>query len=135
MNPSHHIVLALVCLILGSVVGSFLNVWPIDPHWPGVYARGRVARAVGRRSGPRRGTAGFGLVDLGGKCRHCRSTISPRYPIVELMVGLLFAAAYLAGVALAPGDAWVDADPFGVLAVLLTSASDLSYRGRCAHGS
>ncbi len=32
---------------------------------------------------------------LRGKCRRCRAPISPRYPLVELLLGLLFAAAYL----------------------------------------
>ena len=61
----------------------------------------------------------LGWLILGGKCRHCRAKISPRYPIVELTVGLLFAGAYLAGVALTPGDIWEDTGPFGILALLL----------------
>jgi len=47
--------------------------------------------------------------------------IPPRYAIVELMVGLLFAGTYLAGVACAPGDVWEDAGPFRVLVLLLVS--------------
>jgi leader peptidase (prepilin peptidase)/N-methyltransferase len=31
---------------------------------------------------------------LGGRCRSCRAPIAPRYPAVELVVGLLFAAAW-----------------------------------------
>jgi leader peptidase (prepilin peptidase) / N-methyltransferase len=122
MNPSHHIVLALVCLVLGSVVGSFLNVCihriPIGLSVLRPRSRCPCCRAAIRA---RDNLPVLGWLILGGKCRHCRSTISPRYPIVELTVGLLFAAAYLAGVALAPGDAWVDTDPFGILALLLTS--------------
>lgn len=34
-------------------------------------------------------------VVLRGKCRNCRSRISPRYAIVELVTGLLFVAAFL----------------------------------------
>ena len=31
----------------------------------------------------------FGWLALGGRCRDCRAPISPRYPLVELVVGLL----------------------------------------------
>jgi leader peptidase (prepilin peptidase)/N-methyltransferase len=34
----------------------------------------------------------YGL--LSGKCRHCRTPISPRYPLVELIVGLLTLALF-----------------------------------------
>lgn len=32
---------------------------------------------------------------LGGRCRKCRAPISPRYPIIELVTGLVFVAHYL----------------------------------------
>jgi leader peptidase (prepilin peptidase) / N-methyltransferase len=36
-----------------------------------------------------------GYLLLRGKCRHCRAAISPRYPLVELLMGLVFVAVYL----------------------------------------
>ena len=34
-------------------------------------------------------------VFLGGKCRYCKAKISPQYPIVELITGLLFLSVFL----------------------------------------
>jgi prepilin signal peptidase PulO-like enzyme (type II secretory pathway) len=35
-------------------------------------------------------------LSLGGKCRYCKKPISAQYPVVELLMGLLFAVSYLA---------------------------------------
>ena len=122
MTPSHHAVLALLFLVLGSCVGSFLNVC--------MY---RIARGLSvlypRSSCPRCGAAirlwdnvpVLGWLILLGKCRHCRLPISARYPIVELTVGLLFAGSYLAEAALAPGDLWDAIGPVGMLLLTLLS--------------
>ncbi|MDP8213734.1 MAG: prepilin peptidase [Candidatus Euphemobacter frigidus] len=37
----------------------------------------------------------FSFLILKGRCRHCRGPISIQYPLVELLVGLLFVVAYL----------------------------------------
>ncbi len=36
----------------------------------------------------------FSFIALGGKCRHCKSKISMRYPLVELLMGLLTAIIF-----------------------------------------
>ncbi|HKW74311.1 MAG TPA: prepilin peptidase [Terriglobales bacterium] len=82
--------------------GSFLNVC--------IYRMPREISVVSPRSAcPACGTAiafydnvpVLSWVVLRGKCRNCKSRISPRYAIVELITGLLFVAAYLA-----PQAAW-----------------------------
>lgn len=44
----------------------------------------------------------FGWVWLGGKCRQCKLPISPRYPLTEALVGLLFAGFYMTFFLLGP---------------------------------
>ena len=122
MTLSHHLVLALVIFVLGLCVGSFLNVCihRIPIGLSVLHPRSRCpscSTAIRARDN----LPVLGWLILRGKCRHCRATISPRYPIVELTVGLLFAGPYFAGVALAPGDVWDDAGPYCILALLLAS--------------
>ena len=97
MTPSHHLVLALVIFVLGLCVGSFLNVCihRIPIGLSVLHPRSRCpscSTAIRARDN----LPVLGWLILGGKCRDCRARISPRYPIVELTTGLLFAGAYLA---------------------------------------
>ena len=79
--------------VLGAVVGSFLNV--VIHRVP----LGRVARGPGSHC-PSCGTplAPYDNVPvvswlvLRGRCRHCGAPISPRYPLVELLTAVAFAA-------------------------------------------
>ena len=89
--------MALVMLfVLGLIVGSFLNVciWRLP--------RGMSVNLPRRSLRPRCGHSlvwsdnipllSFAL--LRGRCRYCREPVSWRYPIVELITGLLFALVY-----------------------------------------
>jgi leader peptidase (prepilin peptidase) / N-methyltransferase len=115
MTPLHHLVLVLFFLVVGSCVGSFLNVCihRIPIGLSVLRPRSRCPSCL-TAIRARDNLPVLGWLILGGRCRHCRATISPRYPIVELTVGLLFAA-----VALAPGDVWQNTGPFGILTLLL----------------
>ena len=81
--------------LLGALWGSFFNV---AIHRLGLYES--VVRPRSRC--PRCSTAIawydnlpiFGWMLLGGKCRHCRLPISPRYPLVELLSTLLALGVY-----------------------------------------
>lgn len=85
--------LALFAFLFGSLVGSFLNV---------VIARVPTGMSVitprSRCPGCEHPIAGYDNVPvlswllLRGKCRRCGIAISPRYPFVELAVGLLAVA-------------------------------------------
>jgi leader peptidase (prepilin peptidase) / N-methyltransferase len=81
---------------VGAVVGSFLNVV--------IHRLPRGESLVHPRSRcPSCGTqiAGYDNVPivswllLRGRCRHCRARISPRYPAVELITAVVFAAVVL----------------------------------------
>jgi leader peptidase (prepilin peptidase)/N-methyltransferase len=90
---------------VGACIGSFMNV--VIFRLP----RGRSVVSPGSRC-PRCGAAIRGRDNLpivswlllGAKCRDCRTPISARYPIVELLVGLFFLALFVE--TLLPGGPW-----------------------------
>ena len=89
MDPG--IFFAIVALLFGLIIGSFLNV--CIHRWP----RGRsVVRPRSHCVRCRKTIAWYdnipvvSYIVLGGKCRHCGRHISMRYPLVELGTGLLF---------------------------------------------
>ena len=73
---------------IGSSIGSFLNVvaWRM-PRGVSVNGRSHCPRCNQTLSWKDNWPV-FGWLALGGRCRTCRMSISPRYPIVELAVGL-----------------------------------------------
>lgn len=82
--------LYLSSFFFGTIIGSFLNV---------VICRYNTGRSLGGRSrclSCNRELSWYELIPvLGffivrGRCRYCRSSISPRYPIIEFLAGLLF---------------------------------------------
>jgi leader peptidase (prepilin peptidase)/N-methyltransferase len=82
-------------LAFGAIVGSFLNVVAyrlpmgrnlIVPPSACPYCETRLRWADNIPI--------LGWLLLGGRCRYCKSRISPQYPLVELFVALLFAGTY-----------------------------------------
>ncbi|MEI7702050.1 MAG: prepilin peptidase [Planctomycetia bacterium] len=53
----------------------------------------------------------FGWLLLRGRCRNCRLPISPRYPLVELLTGILFVALFQLEM---PSNFWGTVDPGGL---------------------
>ncbi len=91
-----HLVLIVFLFVLGSVVGSFLNVvvyrLPLDLSLvsPGSRCPQCETPLAWYDNIPV-----FGWIFLRGKCRYCRKPISARYPIIEAITGFIFASYYI----------------------------------------
>jgi leader peptidase (prepilin peptidase)/N-methyltransferase len=88
-------VFASAIFITGLAFGSFLNVC--------IYRLPRGLSVVTPRSACPKCKQPIAFYDnlpvvswlmLGGRCRHCKTTISPRYLTIELLAGWLFLACY-----------------------------------------
>ena len=83
----------VVCGFLGLVIGSFLNVvvWRV-PRGESVVHPPSACPSCGAGVRPRDNVPVLSWLLLRGRCRDCRAPISARYPAVELLTGVLFAA-------------------------------------------
>jgi leader peptidase (prepilin peptidase) / N-methyltransferase len=99
--------LGLGFFLIGTVVGSFLNVciyripWQKSVIWPS----SRCPHCWSTIA-PHDNIPIVSWLALRGECRHCGSGISARYPMVEALVGLLFLGAFLADVVAGPRGPW-----------------------------
>ncbi|QDV20798.1 Leader peptidase PppA [Gimesia panareensis] len=98
-SPSYWILEAFTavwCFVMGSVIGSFLNVviyrMPLGLNISKPKSRCPVCENPIRT---RDNLPILGWLLLRGKCRDCQTPISPRYPIVEALVGTFFLLLYL----------------------------------------
>lgn len=86
----------IFAFVLGAVVGSFLNVcvsrWPQDQS---VISPPSRCPGCGRPIRWHENVPILGWLRLRGRCAGCRQPISPMYPLVELVVGLIWLAAVL----------------------------------------
>ncbi|ODT99248.1 MAG: prepilin signal peptidase PulO-like peptidase [Planctomycetes bacterium SCN 63-9] len=93
------ILLGMFVFAVGTVVGSFLNVciyripWQKSVIWPGSRCPNCMHEIAGRDNVPI-----IGWLALRGECRTCGLKISPRYPLIEALVGFLFLGAYVTDV-------------------------------------
>jgi len=82
---------ALLALLFGLLIGSFLNVciyrWPRDLS---VVRPRSHCIACERTIAWNDNIPLVSYMALGGRCRHCGARIPWRYPVVELLTGLLF---------------------------------------------
>ncbi len=82
--------------LLGIVIGSFLNVCITRiPEGVSIVTPGSRCPRCETPIKPYDNVPLFAWVWLRGKCRSCSYAISPTYPLVELLTGVLFVACYL----------------------------------------
>jgi leader peptidase (prepilin peptidase)/N-methyltransferase len=102
-----HAILIVGLFAIGTVVGSFLNVcvyripWQKSVIWPASHCP-RCLSAIA----PQDNIPVVSWVALRGECRHCGLPIAARYPLVEALVGLLFAGVYVSTVVYGPAIPW-----------------------------
>jgi leader peptidase (prepilin peptidase) / N-methyltransferase len=102
------VVLGAGYFLIGTVVGSFLNVciyripWQKSVIWPGSRCPQCFAAISGFDNIPI-----VSWISLRGECRRCGLPISARYPLVEGLTGVLFLGAFLVDVIAAPRAGWV----------------------------
>lgn len=90
------ITIALIFFMLGTIFGSFFNVVIYRIPLEKTIVSGRsMCTSCGHVLEPIELVPIFSILFLGFKCRHCKSPISPRYLIVELITGLGWLASYL----------------------------------------
>ncbi len=90
------VIFAIFSFLLGAAVGSFLNVCIYRlPAGESVISPPSRCPACGARIRPWHNIPILGWLILQGKCRDCGAPISPRYPFVELLNGLLTLALFL----------------------------------------
>lgn len=87
--PENQYVLYIFLFILGSVIGSFLNVCIYRlPRGESIVFPHSRCTSCGSRIRAYHNVPVFGYLLLRGKCFDCDSRISPLYPIVEVLSGL-----------------------------------------------
>jgi len=128
--------LGLGIFSIGTVVGSFLNVciyrlpWQKSVIWPSSRCPRCWSAIAARDNIPI-----VSWIALRGECRECGAPISPRYPLVEALVGLLFLGAFCVDVIGGPPGPWGQVDAFQLVAVayhavflaLLVAATFIDY--------
>ena len=84
-----------IVFVSGSAIGSFLNVviYRLPKDLSVMWPPSRCPKCLNQLK-PYENIPVFGWLWLRGRCNHCRSTISVRYPLVEPATGLLFSIVF-----------------------------------------
>jgi leader peptidase (prepilin peptidase)/N-methyltransferase len=89
------ILFAIGFFVFGLIFGSFLNVCIHRiPRGESVVFPSSACPKCHQQIKPYDNIPVLSWIILGGRCRYCRTPITPRYAIVEVLTGLLFLACY-----------------------------------------
>ncbi len=83
-------ILLFVAFLLGLSIGSFVNAWSFRYGTLRSILSPSACRHCGRRLAWYEIIPLASFIALSGKCRTCRAPISLQYPIVELIMGIVF---------------------------------------------
>lgn len=84
-----------IVFFLGAAIGSFLNVvvYRVPAGLSVIWPPSRCPKCL-HGLGAGENIPIFGWLLLRGKCRHCKTPIAARYPIVEALTGIIFVIVY-----------------------------------------
>lgn len=89
--------ITIFVVLFGLIIGSFLNVCIVRiPEEKSIVAPASACPKCGVPLRPYDNIPVISYLLLGGKCRSCKTKISPMYPAVEILNALLFYACYRA---------------------------------------
>jgi leader peptidase (prepilin peptidase) / N-methyltransferase len=88
--------IAAFAFVFGLIIGSFLNVCILRiPGGKSIVMPASACPKCGKLIKPYDNIPVISWLLLGGKCRGCKTPISPMYPLVEFLTGLLFLGSFL----------------------------------------
>lgn len=88
-------VVDIFVFLFGLIIGSFLNVCILRiPSGKSIVMPASACPKCGTPIRPYDNIPVLSYIFLGGKCRACKTRISPMYPAVELLSAMLFFACY-----------------------------------------
>jgi leader peptidase (prepilin peptidase) / N-methyltransferase len=88
-------IVQIIVFWLGAAIGSFLNVviYRVPAGLSILWPPSRCPKCL-HQLGMGENIPILGWLLLRGKCRHCRTPISPRYPIIEAITAVIFVLIY-----------------------------------------
>ena len=100
LDTTTTVVVLVAALVIGAIIGSFLNVviWRVPNHISIVNPKRSFCPNCKARIAWYDNIPVVSWLALGAQCRHCKESVAVRYPLVESLTGVAFAAVTAGGV-------------------------------------